>query len=434
MGTPPTLRIEGSLRRALAAFDADRLRWLDAAAALGPLTGLRLGPATVWVLSDPEAARTMLVTEADAWTRPPAMRVPIRLGVGENLFTQRDKAWRLLAPQLAPSFRKRALDERLAGLGELIEREVGTLPIGEEVDLELAMGRIALILAAWVLVGDHLDHDRATEIAEHQRHVVAWVGRRLGRLSAAVPLAFGAPTRVMREHRRAIRAYADDVIRRAQRRDGRGPDVLAALVDARVHGKPLSADELRGHVLGLLLAGNETTAAALSWALVHASRNPAEWARLRSEPKRARLFVDENLRMTPAVWGMARTPTRGGVTLAAGAHELAVRRPEVVTVYLRAANLDPAVWPEPQRFDPDRHLTAGREQQRSLIPFGLGPRGCIGQHLALAEMLAALPVLARHGDVRIDQEVREDASFALRVAGGLRGRFTRATGGSCAAP
>src|SRR5450432_4038539 len=114
MRTPPTVRIDRKLRRGLAAFDADRLRWLDEAAALGPIAGLRLGPATVWVLSDAEAARTMLVTDGSSWTRPPAMRIPIRLGVGENLFTQRDKAWSRLAPQLAPAFRKRALDARIS--------------------------------------------------------------------------------------------------------------------------------------------------------------------------------------------------------------------------------------------------------------------------------------------------------------------------------
>jgi cytochrome P450 len=429
MRDAPTVRIDGSLRAALASFDADRLHWLDAAAALGPIAGLRLGPATVWVLSDPEAARTMLVTDGASWTRPPAMRVPIRLGVGENLFTQRDKAWARLAPQLAPAFRKRALDARLRDVDDLIDAEVSALPIGEEIDLELAMGRIALILAAWVLLGDHLDRERAAEIADHQRHVVAWVGNRLGRLSAAVPFAPGASARAMRAHRRVIDAYADDVIRRARSRDNTG-DVLDALLAARPRGAPIRAGSLRGHVLGLFLAGNETTAAALGWALVHASRNPAEWARLRDEPGRARVFVDETLRLTPAVWGFTRTPTRGGVQLRAGVRTVSVRRPEVVTVYVRAANRDPAVWPEPDHFDPDRHLAANREQERSLIPFGLGPRGCIGQHLAMAEMVAVLPAFARHGDVRIEHEIKEDASFALRVAGGLRGRFTRVASGT----
>ena len=192
MRAAPTVRIDRSIRRSLAAFGADRLRWLDEAAVLGPIAGLRFGPSTVWVLSDPEAARTMLVTDGDAWTRPPATRVPIRLGVGENLFTQRDKAWARLQPQLAPAFRKRALDVRLADLDRVIEREVASLPIDEEIDLELAMGRIALMLAAWVLLGDHLDRDRAGELANHQRHIVGWVGHRLNSITAALPWTPGA--------------------------------------------------------------------------------------------------------------------------------------------------------------------------------------------------------------------------------------------------
>lgn len=95
----------------------------------------------------------------------------------------------------------------------------------------------------------------------------------------------------------------------------------------------------------------------------------------------------------------------------------------MITVYLRAVNRDPACWPEPDRFDPDRHLAPDREQSRALIPFGLGPRGCIGQHLAMAEMIGVLPALARHGDVSVDGSLTPDASFALRVAGGLRGSF-----------
>ena len=67
------------------------------------------------------------------------------------------------------------------------------------------------------------------------------------------------------------------------------------------------------------------------------------------------------------------------------------------------------------------------ERQRALIPFGLGPRGCIGQHLAMAEMSAVLPVLARHGNISVEGTITEDPSFALRVRPQLKGRFT-ATG------
>ena len=92
--------------------------------------------------------------------------------------------------------------------------------------------------------------------------------------------------------------------------------MLGALLRAAPGGKPLSATELRGHVLGLFLAGNETTGAALSWALVHAAAHPAAWATLRSDPDRyVGPYVDETLRLTPAVWGIPRVPARRGLSL-----------------------------------------------------------------------------------------------------------------------
>ena len=95
----------------------------------------------------------------------------------------------------------------------------------------------------------------------------------------------------------------------------------------------------------------------------------------------------------------------------------------MTTVYLRAIFRDPDLWPDPLRFDPSRHDSDDKDARRALIPFGLGPRGCIGQHLAMAEMSAVLPALARRGDVVVDGDPVEHAEFSLRVLGGLRGRF-----------
>ena len=105
----------------------------------------------------------------------------------------------------------------------------------------------------------------------------------------------------------------------------------------------------------------------------------------------------------------------------------------MVTVYLRGMHRDAADWPDPLRFDPHRHVGDDRERTRGLIPFGLGPRGCIGQQLALAELRSVAPALAGKGDVEISGPVEEDASFSLRPKGGLRGRFVAATGDSARA-
>jgi cytochrome P450 len=427
MAHVPVVRIDRSLRRSLRTFDEDRLHFLDEAAALGPVAGLRFGPSTVYVVSDAELARTMLVTDAAAWTRPPAMRLPVRLGVGENIFTESDKAWSRSQPVVAPAFRGRALASRLEGLDAIVDAQLTGTSLGENVDLELLMGQIALVIAAWVFLGEELDAAHAQELADHQRQVVAWVGRRLGALSAGIPIALGADARRMRVHRRALEHYVDGVVDRAVREERVEDTVLGRLCTAEAAGRALDRDGVRGQLLGLLLAGNETTAAALSWVLVHAAQHPDLWDELRRDESRVDAFVAETLRVSPPAWGLTRTPTRGGVSLRRDDGPVRVRRPGVVTVYLRAIHRDASVWPDPLRFDPTRHATDGHGV-RTLIPFGLGPRGCIGQHLALAELRAITPALARRGDVEISGPVVEDASFSLRPRGGLRGRFVACPG------
>jgi cytochrome P450 len=424
MSVAPELKLHRSVIKGLKLFDADRLRWLDEATALGPVVALRMGPVKTWVITDAEVARRMLVTDASSWMRPPATVAPLRVGVGENLFTQSDKNWERVQPFVAPAFRRKALEPRLAGIDSLIADEVGSIPFDTTIDLELVTGRIALSLAAWVLLGERLDSTRAEEIAHNQREVVRWVGERLGQLTGFIPIALGGRAKVMKRHRAALNAYADDVIARL-RAKGDADDVLGALLRARPSGRALAPGELRGHVLGLFLAGNETTGAALSWAVVHGARNPSGWAKLRDDQGRAASsFLAESMRLDPAVWGIPRTPKKAGVTVTAAGITTRIRRGQVATVYLRGINRDANIWTDPLHFDPSRHDTDVKGQHRTLLPFGLGPRGCIGQQLALAEMNAVLPALARHGNVTVDEPVTEDARFALRFGNGLTGRFT----------
>src|SRR6185295_15182330 len=161
----------------------------------------------------------------------------------------------------APAFRRKALEQRLDQMTALIEEEVRSIPFDTTVDLELVTGRIALSLAAFVLLGERLDPTRAEEIAHNQREVVRWVGERLGQLTGFIPIALGGRAKVMKRHRAVLNAYADDVIARLRAKEVADDDVLGALLRARPSGRALAPGELRGHVLGLFLAGNETTGA-----------------------------------------------------------------------------------------------------------------------------------------------------------------------------
>lgn len=414
------IRIDRSLRRALRSFDANRLEWLDRGAAAAPLAQFRFGPVRTWLVSDPDLARHMLIADAASWERPPAAIIPIRLGIGENLFTMPDAAWENLQPQLAPAFRKRALDDRLGSMHAIIDDAVASIPRNGPFDVELTMGALALRLAAWVLFGDCLEADRALALATHQQQLVTWVGHRIGQLRSVVPFTFGRDARAMRTHQSELNTYADELLGRLS--NDNSDDIGTRLTNAMVDARPMPMKEKRTQVLGLLLAGNETTAAALSWSIVNAARHPHEWERLRTDADAVRPFLDETLRLTPAVWGFARRPKMRGATL--DGHRIG--RNEVVTVYLRGMNRDPLRWVDPLQFTPNRHR-GDSPLDATMLSFGLGPRGCIGQHLAMAEMLAVLPALAKAGTFALDPsggELVEDASFALRVRGGLRATMT----------
>ena len=160
-----------------------------------------------------------------------------------------------------------------------------------------------------------------------------------------------------------------------------------------------------------------------AWALVHRCTNAARpgGGQCRSATAGA-AFVAETLRSTPPVWGIPRTPTKAGVTPRHG-RDHDTRRGARARPSMSAAST--AIEAGSTRCSSIRRATmfASKEQQRSLLPFGLGPRGCIGQHSRMAEMRAILPVLAQRGDIAIDGEVSENPSFALRVQPALTGRL-----------
>ncbi|HUC05468.1 MAG TPA: cytochrome P450, partial [Acidimicrobiales bacterium] len=373
-------------------------------------------------------ARAMFLNDSKVWKRPPTAVYPIRLAVGgDNLFTQSQREWSMLQPSLAPDFRKRALEERVGVAVSLVEtEEVASLPYDTDVDLERSMGRIALMFASSVLFGRHLDRARADELLSSQRPVIDWLAERMRSGGSAVPVAVGRAARTMQSHRARVFAFLKETIdeRRAGAPQG---DVLDALLAARPHGRPLPDDELTVHMFGLFAAGNETTATALSWALVHGASNRAAWAALRSDASSVPHFVTETLRLSPPAWGISRSPAGvRSAPLAADGMTVQVRPHQMVMVNVYGMGRDQAVWPDGTTFDPDRHRRPTKAQERSLIPFGLGLHGCIGQQMAMAELQAVLPMLARHGNVEVDGSPTGQPTFTLKVRGGLRGKFAKA--------
>jgi cytochrome P450 len=207
--------------------------------------------------------------------------------------------------------------------------------------------------------------------------------------------------------------------------------LLAARDD---EGNPMSKQQLRDEVITLFIAGHETTANALAWAFYLVAQDPAAEARLLQElaplqgkpPTMGDLaqlpyseqVIKEAMRLYPPAGGVTRQPIHdielGGYPIAKGS---------TIAISTYVMHHDPALYPDPDRFDPDRFTPENEANlpKYAYLPFGGGPRVCIGNSFALLEArLILLTVLQRFRlHLAPGQTVRAQQVFTLRPKGGL---------------
>ncbi len=177
-------------------------------------------------------------------------------------------------------------------------------------------------------------------------------------------------------------AYVDEMV--ADRRHHLTDDLLSNLIRAEDDGDRLNADELRLTVAGLLLAGTDTTRNQVAASMQVLLDHPEQWALLHDHPELAMSAVEESMRHSPAVCNTVRTVNEdaelGGYSFPAGTY---------IFVNSFAANRDPDIYPDPNRFD----IT--RKDAPAVLTFGGGVHYCLGANLARLELAEGLKILAR---------------------------------------
>ena len=318
--------------------------------------------------------------------------------------------WSLLALDRAPHMQQRKLllppfhGERLrsyAGLiGELAEREIASWPVGEPFKLHHRMERLTLEVILDVVFGI-TDEARKDELRRllplllrSSRMLVFW-GAVLHRDVGPI-----RPRATFRARRGAVDAllYAEIAERRAMPAEERArrKDILSMLVEAEHEdGTPMGDAEIRDQLATLVLAGHETTATALTWAVDLLQRNPAVLARLRTDAAEDLEYLDavvrEVLRIRPVVPVVGRTVTE---PVRIGEHEIPAGTDLAAAMIVTHHRAD--VYPDPSRFRPERFLPGADEVPAyAWLPFGGGVRRCIGASFAQFEMATILRVLVR---------------------------------------
>jgi cytochrome P450 family 135 len=297
---------------------------------------------------------------------------------------------------MLPAFHGEALRSYPALMREIAEAELQSWPVGEPLALRPRMQAITLEVILRLVIGV-----RDPEALARLRELL---GQLLDKPTTLLFLA----TALNRDiswfppwaEFMAIRATADELIYReiARRRtDPSGDDILALLVQAS--GDSLSDEELRDELMTLLIAGHETTATALAWAFERLTRHPAALARLREgDPAYLEAVIKETLRVRPVVMEVGRDLTEdtriGPWELPAGTRVMSS-----IGLVQRADER----WGDGKAFRPERFLNGEAPAPYTWIPFGGGPRRCIGASFATTEMAAIIPVVLEHFDLTPDR-------------------------------
>lgn len=419
----------------------DPLGFLLRTAQQGDLVEMRFMHQRAWLVSDPARIEQILVKNPHNFQKDVFLRELKRV-LGEGLLTSEGDFWKRQRRLIQPAFHR----DRIAGYGRIMVEHAAKMiegwRDGEVLDLHHAMMATTADIVVRALFGDSAGDTRE----------VAWcietlMERFADPMYLMVPFMEHLPlpaNRRVREVAPRLDAIVRGFITRRRALGATAPqdDLLAMLLAAQDDdGARMNDQQVRDEVLVLYLAGHETTALALSWTFHALSQNPVAEQKLHAELDavlggREPTFDDlprlrytdcvvrESLRMYPPAWALGRE--------AIAPFELDGRRFETgawMWMIPWTVHHDARWYPDPWAFKPERWEgdAAKRLPKFAYMPFGGGPRVCIGNQFAMMEAVLMLATIARRFALRAvpGERVVPEASITLRFKHGLRMKAAR---------
>jgi cytochrome P450 len=406
----------------------------------GPITRIQLGPKKLMppieAVFSPDAMRDVL-GRSDASSDRCVIHDEVRNMAGDSLFVLPNEQWRPRKRALQPVFTKHNVRNFGGHMSRAAQHFVDRWPAGGDVDLDVECRRIAMQSLGRSVLGVDLN-ERADTIANCMHVASSYTADRALR---PVRAPRWMPTLARHRARAAVasmREVTDELVRACRADPTRDAPLVQALLAASdpETGLPISDDDISNDLLIFMLAGHDTTATALTYSLWILGHHPAVQDRVAAEAAAIgdreltpddvpRLgytvqVLHEALRLCPPAAGVARLATQdiavNGYRIEAGS---------LVAVGIYALHHDPALWPNPMDFDPDRFSpenvkTRGRWQ---FLPFLGGGRPCIGEHFARLETTLALGTIVRALNVTsVDQDFVCEVPFTTVAKGPICAR------------
>jgi cytochrome P450 len=437
MTQPATIpKVPGFSLAHLLAFRDRRLEWqMWLMNEFGDICRTSLGPFfPVVLIGSAELAQAVLVEKAQQFVKSRGLQVT-RPVLGNGLLTSEGDFHRRQRKLISPGLTHRRVGSYAGVMASYAEAAQETWKDGETIDVSAAMMKLTLAIAGKTMFDADLEGE-ASEIGEALTIANRTVSDQITSLLPA-PLAWPLPRNWAAK--KAIRRLEQTVYKMIadRRSSGQDPgDILSMLLLAEEEGSgsKMTDLEIRDEVMTLFLAGHETTANALAWTFYLLSRHPEVYGRLRAEVDtalggRSPVFEDvprlpyalavlkESMRLYPPAYIIGR---EAACDVDIGPYRLPRKMTAFINVY--GMHRRAKYFPDPERFDPDRFKPELEKQMRTTyLPFGGGPRVCIGNQFALLEGQLVLATLVQRVvfESASDRAVEAEPLITLRPRHGV---------------
>lgn len=397
------------------------------------------------VTIDPAVIQHVLKTNADNYHKSEIQVKRMGHFLGRGLLTTEGEAWRVQRKLIQTGFSPKSLgslsaimqaslDESLAAFDQAIQEG--------PVEVYSQFMRITFSMVARSLFGASLPEAQIQQISRTICTVQEFIVRQTLQPYLNPWFAMSGQLKKHEEMRREADAILMPYIQ-ARRNAPPGDDLLQTLLDARyADGKGMPDELILSESMQLLVAGHETSSNSLSWMLYLLARNPDTLARVREEFETvlegrqltyadilkfefAGQVIHEGLRLYPPFWMIDRMAVAddqvGGIRIPAGS---------MVINYVYGAHHYEPNWPDAESFNPGRFTKDAMKSRTpfTFLPFGGGPRICIGNQYAILQILMILAELLRRYDFSLvpEQTIEARPMVILRPANGIRMTFTPA--------
>jgi cytochrome P450 len=404
----------------------------------GPVTRIKFGPKwlvpQIVAVTSPDSIRDVL-GRTDALSERCIIHEEVRHMAGDSLFVLPTESWLPRKRALQPVFTKHNVRDFGGQMSRAAQTFVARWRDGGAIDLDVECRRLTMRSLGRSVLGVDLN-ERADVIAEHMHVASSYTADRALR---PVRAPRWLPTLARRRARVAVaemRKVTNEMLQACRADANLDAPLVHALIEATdpETGQSLSDEDICNDLLIFMLAGHDTTATALSYALWALGHHPDIQDRVAAEavaigdreltpedvPRLGYTVqvLREALRLQPPAAGVARLAVRD---LAVGGYR--VEAGSVMAVGIYALHRDPTLWPQPRVFDPDRfspEASKGRERWQ-FIPFIAGPRSCIGEHFAMLETTLAMATIVRALEIRsVDEDFPVAVPFTTVADGPIR--------------